>query len=216
MWQAFSQADALGQALRTLLLTMSVATWVVILWKSWLLHRGVRSLSRATAVFWLAPGLEEAERRLAVADAAQLALPLLQAARSLDAVPAGSIAQRGERAAQLTRLLREALDGRRARLQFGQTLLASVAASAPFVGLLGTVWGVQHALADVAMVEALTVQRLAGPVGEALVMTAAGLAVALPALLAHNALGRPIARLEGELDGFAHDLREWFAAEQVA
>jgi biopolymer transport protein ExbB len=212
MWQVFSQADALGQALGTLLLTMSVATWVVILWKSWLLHRGVRSLSRATAAFWLAPDLDEAERRLARADTAELALPLLQAARSLDALVPDCLVRQGERGAQLTRLLREALDGRRLRLEHGQTLLASVAATAPFVGLLGTVLGVQQALSAVALGEGFQIQRVAGPVGEALLMTAAGLAVALPALLGHNALGRHIARLEAELEGFAHDLREWFAA----
>lgn len=212
MWQVFSQADALGQALGTLLLTMSVATWVVILWKSWLLHRGVRSLSRATSAFWLAPDLDEAERRLAQADTAELALPLLQAARSLDALVPDCLVRQGERGAQLTRLLREALDDRRLRLEHGQTLLASVAATAPFVGLLGTVLGVQQALSAVGLGEGFQIQRVAGPVGEALLMTAAGLAVALPALLGHNALGRHIARLEAELEGFAHDLREWFAA----
>ncbi len=60
--------------------------------------------------------------------------------------------------------------------------------------------------------EGFQIERVAGPVGEALVMTAAGLAVAIPAVLGHNALGRHIARLEAELEGFAHDLREWFAA----
>ena len=211
MWQVFLQADLFGQAIGTLLLTMSVATWVVMIWKYSLLRRGALALPRATAAFWLAPDIDEAERRLAQADTAALALPLLRAARSLDAVEATSLARQGERAAQVTRLLRGALDARRAHLQFGQTLLASVAATAPFVGLLGTVWGVHHALAAVGFGEGFQIERVAGPVGEALVMTAAGLAVAIPAVLGHNALGRRIARLEAELEGFAHDLREWFA-----
>ncbi len=212
MWQVFVQADRFGQAIGTLLLTMSVATWVVMVWKYLLLRRGALGLPRATAAFWLAPDVDEAERRLAQVDTAALALPLLRAARSLDALDPASLARQGDRAAQVTRLLREALDGRRARLRFGQTLLASVAATAPFVGLLGTVWGVHHALVAVGLGEGFRIEAVAGPVGEALVMTAAGLAVAIPAVLGHNALGRHIERLEGELEGFAHDLREWFAA----
>ena len=78
----------------------------------------------------------------------------------------------------------------------------------PFVGLLGTVWGIYQALAGMASSGQITIDRIAGPVGEALIMTAAGLAVAIPAVLAYNVFGRSINRIEGELEGFAHDLRE--------
>jgi biopolymer transport protein ExbB len=109
--------------------------------------------------------------------------------------------------AQRTRVLRDALHHVLFRLQAGQVLLASVGATAPFVGLLGTVWGIYHALASMAEATQLTMERVAGPVGEALIMTAAGLAVALPAVVAFNVMGRVINRVEQALEGFAYDLR---------
>ena len=87
-------------------------------------------------------------------------------------------------------------------------MLATVGATAPFVGLLGTVWGIYHALLSISNAGQMTIDRIAGPVGEALIMTAAGLAVAIPAVLAYNVLGRQIGRIEADLEGFARDLRE--------
>ena len=115
---------------------------------------------------------------------------------------AGSLSQR------LTRVLRDALHGVLGRLQFGQVLLATVGSTAPFVGLLGTVWGIYHALTAMAGAGQITIDRVSGPVGEALVMTAAGLAVAIPAVLAYNVFGRLLGRIEADLEGFARDLRE--------
>jgi biopolymer transport protein ExbB len=210
---AFLAADAPGRAIGLLLLAMSVASWVVILWKSWLLRRAARTLPLATAGFWQALDLDDAERRLAAADASALALPLLQAARHQLALPPRALAAQGAPAARLTRALRDALLHTHARLQHGQTLLASVGATAPFVGLLGTVWGVHHALLAVGFGEGFRIEAVAGPVGEALVMTAAGLVVAIPAVLGHNVLGRRIAQAEAVLEGFAHDLRELLVAD---
>ena len=115
---------------------------------------------------------------------------------------AGSLSQR------LTRVLRDALHDVLGRLQFGQVLLATVGSTAPFVGLLGTVWGIYHALTAMAGAGQITIDRVSGPVGEALVMTAAGLAVAIPAVLAYNVFGRLLGRIEADLEGFARDLRE--------
>jgi len=94
------------------------------------------------------------------------------------------------------------------KLQFGQVLLATVGAIAPFVGLLGTVWGIYHALIGIAAAGQISIDKVAGPVGEALIMTAAGLAVAIPAVLGYNVFGRLIGRIEADLEGFARDLRE--------
>ena len=94
------------------------------------------------------------------------------------------------------------------KLQFGQVLLATVGSTAPFVGLLGTVWGIYHALIGIATAGQITIDKVAGPVGEALIMTAAGLAVAIPAVLGYNVFGRLIGRIEADLEGFARDLRE--------
>ena len=105
-------------------------------------------------------------------------------------------------------MLRDALHLSLAKLQYGQVLLATVGSTAPFVGLLGTVWGIYHALIGIANDGQVSIDKISGPVGEALIMTAAGLAVAIPAVLAYNVLGRAIGRIEAELEGFARDLRE--------
>ena len=95
-----------------------------------------------------------------------------------------------------------------AHLQAGQVLLASIGSTAPFVGLFGTVWGIYHALVSLSAGGSITIEKVSGPVGEALVMTAAGLAVAIPAVLAYNVFGKMVGACEAELEGFAHDLRE--------
>jgi biopolymer transport protein ExbB len=118
------------------------------------------------------------------------------------------LASAGDRGQQLTRVLRDALHGVLLRLQAGQVLLATVGSTAPFVGLLGTVWGIYHALVGITGGGQVSIDKIAGPVGEALIMTAAGLAVAIPAVLAYNIFGRLIGRIEADLEGFALDLRE--------
>jgi biopolymer transport protein ExbB len=102
------------------------------------------------------------------------------------------------------------------KLQFGQVLLATVGSTAPFVGLLGTVWGIYHALSAIAGAGQISIDRVAGPVGEALIMTAAGLAVAIPAVLAYNWFGRIVGRIEADLEGFALDLRELLLDQAAA
>lgn len=207
-------ADAVSQVAALVLLLMSVASWVVMLWKLRMLQRAARDLARSQAAFWQAPNWQAAAPAVAAFDRDSLLLPLVEAAleaRAAALAPAtaadsGAIQSSG--AARATRLLRGALLGGTARLQHGQVLLATVGATAPFVGLLGTVWGIYHALTALAGSGQISVERLAGPVGEALIMTAAGLAVAIPAVLGYNLLGRQVARLEAELEGFAHDLRE--------
>ncbi|ARU03629.1 flagellar motor protein MotA [Comamonas serinivorans] len=203
----FSQADAVGKAVAILLLAMSIASWVIILYKLWLLTRADRTITRSVAAYWQAPSAADAGTRVAEVDRMALATPLVVATQL---APAGTMAGAGGREQQLTRRLRNALHGAVARLQFGQTLLATVGSIAPFVGLLGTVWGIFHALTGIAAAGQVSIEKVAGPVGEALIMTAAGLAVAIPAVLAYNWFGRTVARLEGELEGFARDLRELF------
>ena len=94
-------------------------------------------------------------------------------------------------------------------------LLASIGSTAPFIGLFGTVWGIYHALLSIATAGGITIEKVAGPVGEALIMTAAGLAVAIPAVLAYNLFGTWVAACEAELEGFAHDLREMVQDQQA-
>jgi len=201
----FTQGDAITQAVAVLLLLMSVASWVVILWKAWLLRRAGAGVRRSTAAFWQAPSIEQARQSMAAFDRENLVLPLVAATQVR---AEGSLAAAGYRSQQLTRLLRDALHLILDKLQFGQVLLATVGSTAPFVGLLGTVWGIYHALSGIALAGQITIEKIAGPVGEALIMTAAGLAVAIPAVLAYNVFGRLIGRIEADLEGFARDLRE--------
>ncbi len=207
MFTAFwAQSDLIGRAVALLLLAMSVSGWALILWKTWLLRRARRGLVRAVPAFWAAAGVNEGREALQNFDTEQLLLPLLDAATA--ETRAATLDAAGRRESRLTRRLRDALHAVLARLQFGQVLLASVGATAPFVGLFGTVWGIYHALVSISAAGNITIEKISGPVGEALIMTAAGLAVAIPAVLAYNLFGKWVAACEAELEGFAHDLRE--------
>ena len=202
----WSQGDFITRSVAALLLAMSVSAWVVILWKAWLLHRVRRDLVRAVPAFWAAPSLDAGREQLAAFDREAVLAPLLQAA--VAAPPNGTLEAKGHADSQLTRRLRDALHGVLQHLQFGQVLLASIGSTAPFIGLFGTVWGIYHALISISAAGTITIERVSGPVGEALVMTAAGLAVAIPAVLAYNIFGKRVSASEAELEGFAHDLRE--------
>lgn len=198
------QGDALSVTLDVVLLAMSVATWTVILYKVWLLRRVSADVVQGKAAFWQARDIAQGLTALGALDRCRVLLPLAQAQQNR--MP-GTLGAQGDDVTQRTRLLRDALHEVLHRLQSGQVLLATVGSTAPFVGLLGTVWGIYHALTGISTAGQLSIAQVAGPVGEALIMTAAGLAVALPAVLAFNVMGRVINRLEQELEGFAHDLR---------
>jgi biopolymer transport protein ExbB len=200
-----SQGDAVSKAVGLLLLAMSVGSWVVILWKGWLLRRARGDVARSIAAFWQSASVADALSRVQAFDGSALVAPLIIATQ-IEAK--GTLAAAGDKAQQLTRVLRDALLGVLHKLQFGQVLLATVGSTAPFVGLLGTVWGIYHALIGISNAGQITIDKISGPVGESLIMTAAGLAVAIPAVLAYNVLGRGISRIEAELEGFARDLRE--------
>lgn len=203
LWAA---SDAVGRAVALLLLAMSCASWALIGWKSWLLLRARRGLRQALPACWAAADWDEARTALLRLDSERLLLPLLDAARA----PQGALAAGLPPAARLTRPLRDQLQASLQSLRRGQVLLASIGATAPFVGLLGTVWGIYQALLGLGGGGALSIERIAGPVGEALVMTAAGLIVAIPAVLAYNAFNQLLADCEAELEGFAQDLVEAF------
>ena len=202
----WAQGDLITRAVAALLLLMSVSAWVMIFWKSWLLRRARRDIARAVPAFWAAPTLPDARRQLALFDREGVLQPLLAAA--IADPDAATLEGQGRLQSQLTRRLRGALHEGLAQLQWGQVLLASIGSTAPFIGLFGTVWGIYHALMSISASGTITIEKVAGPVGEALVMTAAGLAVAIPAVLAYNIFGKMVGQCEAELEGFAHDLRE--------
>ena len=211
-WSAIAQGDAVSKFIALLMLAMSLASWVVILWKAWMMARAVPDVRRSIAAFWQAPDVAQAQTNVAAFDRELLVLPLINASQT---APTGTLSAAGDKAQQLTRVLRDALHGVLLKLQFGQVLLATVGSTAPFVGLLGTVWGIYHALTGIAGAGQITIDKVAGPVGEALIMTAAGLAVAIPAVLAYNLFGRYVGRIEADLEGFARDLRELLTSHKA-
>ena len=210
--QVLLQGDAVSKAVVLLLSAMSVGSWVVILWKSWLLRRASHDVLRCVAAFWQSASVEVALQQFHAFDREQLLTPMVLATQ---VESPGTLAAAGDRAQQLTRVLRDALHGSLAKLQYGQVLLATVGSTAPFVGLLGTVWGIYHALIGISQEGQVSIGQISGPVGEALIMTAGGLAVAIPAVLAYNVLGRSIGRIEAELEGFARDLRELAVSQSL-
>ena len=209
--QPLLRGDGVSTAVALLLLAMSGGSWVVILWKGWLLRRALRDVARSTAAFWQARSLDDGRAAVQLFDRELLLQPLIEATRMNQA---GTLAAAGDASQQLTRVLRDALHGVLLKLQAGQVWLATVGATAPFVGLLGTVWGIYHALLGMSGGTQVSIDQIAGPVGEALVMTAVGLAVAIPAVLGYNILGRYIFRIEADLEGFARDLRELLLTSQ--
>jgi biopolymer transport protein ExbB len=203
-WEA---GDAVTHSVAWLLLAMSVASWYFILskgWSAWRLRRGARA---ALERFWSARSLDEAVESLIRDDPERVFAPMADKARRAarmqgEATLGGSV----DRAELVTRVLRQEMTQASSRLESGLTFLASVGSTAPFVGLFGTVWGIYHALIAIASSGQVMIDKVAGPVGEALVMTAAGLAVAIPAVLAYNAYTRLNRVVLADLDGFAHDL----------
>ena len=202
--QYWQQGDAVGRGVGVLLLLMSVTAWSLIVFKTWLLLRVRRDLGVAIAAFWRAEDLGAARVAVAKLDREGALLPLVDAAHAR--VPASTLEASADPRAQLTRRLREGLHAILQRLAWGQVLLASVGSVAPFVGLLGTVWGIYHAMLGMSADASLSLDKVAGPVAQALIMTAAGLAVAIPAVLAFNVFGKWVAACEADLEGFAHDV----------
>ncbi|MDR2093048.1 MAG: MotA/TolQ/ExbB proton channel family protein [Azoarcus sp.] len=209
----WSQGDAVSHAVAAALLAMSLASWWIILVRAWLTWNLRRKTPRALQAFWDSESLESGLNALArlppfhdMARQGQGAIDHLNAHRRenthLDAHLSAS--------ELVTRALRNSISNARARLEGGLTLLASVGSTAPFVGLFGTVWGIYHALARIGATGQSSLSQVAGPVGEALIMTAAGLFVAIPAVLAYNAFSRTLALIAADMEAFAHDLHAWF------
>ncbi|MCD6060475.1 MAG: biopolymer transporter ExbB [Moraxellaceae bacterium] len=211
MW---SQTDALGKGVALTLLGMSIVSWCVIVVKAWRLMQLRRMAAQAVRDFWHAHTFREG-------------VALLSSEHGNN--PFRTLAEEGAEAVQhhtdnqddlhgalnisdwVTSNLRRGIADAGQNMQSGLTVLASIGSTAPFVGLLGTVWGIYHALIGLAgSSSAATLDKVAGPVGEALIMTAFGLIVAIPAVLAYNALVRGNKAVLAHLDRFAHDLHAYF------
>lgn len=210
-----AQSDVLGRFVLAVLLAMSLASWTLILWKFVQLRVAARARDGFLERYRLLPSPTGLERLLQEQPPADGCARV--AAAALDAL--SRWARRGER--RLLELgeagdfviagLDLAASREQGRLEGGLAALAAVGSTAPFVGLLGTVWGIFHALIAIGISGQGTLDKVAGPVGEALVMTAFGLAVAIPAVLAYNAFVRATRRAAGELEDFAHEVFAFLA-----
>jgi biopolymer transport protein ExbB len=209
----WSQGDAVSHAVAILLLLMSLASWSIILGKAWMTWKLRHKTPRALETFWNSGSLESGLDALAplspfhdMARQGQGAIHHLEAHRRENAHLDAHLS-----ASELvTRALRNSILHARSRLEGGLTLLASVGSTAPFVGLFGTVWGIYHALARIGATGQSSLDKVAGPVGEALIMTAAGLFVAIPAVLAYNAFSRSLVLVMADMEAFAYDLHAYF------
>jgi biopolymer transport protein ExbB len=204
------QADALSQLVALVLCAMSVVSWVLILYKSWLLFVASRDLRLCQTAWAQAQDWQQVHSTWSALDSQQLFAALLQNPMEM---PKQGLSAQASLEDRLSSGLRQALQSIRRQLQAGQDLVATIGATSRFIGLLGTVWGIYHALINVAQAGQYSLDKVAQPVGEALVMTAAGLAVAIPAVMAYNLMGRRLSSLNAALDALAFDLRAYFMAQ---
>ncbi len=205
-----AQSDAVSITVLVMLLAMSIASWYLIVLKT-VRGRQLRAQVRAFLDgFWNAPSIDAIGSPFANGEPrdpfARVAAQGIEASRHYRKSHTAGVADAGGQGEFLTRAIRRAITRETAALESGLTVLASVGSTAPFVGLFGTVWGIYHALIGIGASGSASLDAVAGPVGEALIMTAAGLAVAIPAVLAYNAFTRGNRVMLAELDGFAHDL----------
>jgi biopolymer transport protein ExbB len=207
----WSQGDIVIRSVAVLLLLMSLASWMVIIIKSLDLLR-YKKIAQNADGFWQSPDLATGLARLG-ADPANPFRQLVEHGREATTHHRDTQTQLGDTLDMsdwVTRSLRQAIDDFTTHLQSGMAILASVGSTAPFVGLFGTVWGIYHALLSIGASGAATIDQVAGPVGEALIMTALGLAVAIPAVLGYNALVRGNKGVLHKVNRFAHDLHAYF------
>lgn len=205
-----SQSDIVGKSLFGILLLMSLISWYLIVVKLVMRFQLKRRSSQFLKEFWAASSLEQVENEIATHGAnepfAHVASHAIHARNHHAKYGAMRLEEKGSTGAFVTRTIRKVIDEETAKLENGLTMLASIGSTAPFVGLFGTVWGVYHALVGIGLSDGVTINRIAGPVGEALIMTGLGLAVAIPAVLAYNGFVRSNRVYLAQLDAFAHDL----------
>ena len=212
----WAQGDAVTHTVAIVMLLMSVVSWTIILGKAIGQLRSRHSISLAMQSFWDADSRAQALDAIRKMDRtgvfALVATDAVLAARAWEEKSAGGTGPGVDASEFIGRTLQQSTVLAQARVEQGLTFLASVGSTAPFVGLFGTVWGIYHALVGLSGATQVVLDKVAGPVGEALVMTAAGLFVAIPAVLAYNAFTRANRLVLAQLDGFAHSLHAYLVA----
>ncbi len=213
-----AQSDWVSKSLLGILVLMSVVSWSLILSKGisqWIRHS--RS-EKFLQMFWNASSLQAVQHEITthgVRDPfSHLTAHAMHAQAHHARYGSSKLEEAGTSQEFLTRTIKKVLDEETVKLEDGLTVLATVGATAPFVGLFGTVWGVYHALLAIGLSGSGGLDKVAGPVGEALIMTGIGLAVALPAVMGYNWLTRSNRKLNAKLDGFAFELFAFLSSGQ--
>lgn len=202
----FSSSDIVVITL-WVLAVFSVVTWTLIVVKGWAQWRLSRENKQFSQAFWNAKGLLEAEQITASAAGplARLAQCGFTALRDMHKGGEQNLQHSGDQQDILERCLRSQVQKEQNRLDGGLMVLASIGSTAPFVGLFGTVWGIMHALQDISKSGSAGLDVVAGPIGEALIATALGIATAIPAVLAYNYGLRRTRLYVAEMEDFATD-----------
>ena len=206
------QGDVVIKSVAMILLVMSIASWTIILLRAWRLWR-LRKCHQKLTGFWQTHDFTEALQQLYPTDPTNPFRRLaVEGKSSIEHHQQNQDKLQGSfpMTEWLTSSLRDAIDVSTEDLQRGLSILASVGATAPFLGLFGTVWGIYHALVSIGVSGQASIDKVAGPVGESLIMTALGLAVAIPAVLGYNGLVRGNKRVLGKLNHFAKQLHIYF------
>jgi biopolymer transport protein ExbB len=205
----WASGDIIARAVLVLLLIMSLASWYVMLTKLWDQSKLKKSARVVEKQFWTAPSLKDGVDRLKKGDDFRaVAEDGLRAASHHD----GRLTDRIDLNEWITMSLQRAVDGVNSKLNGGLGLLATVGSTAPFVGLFGTVWGILNALVGIGIAGQASIDKVAGPVGEALIMTAIGLFVAVPAVMGYNWLLGRNKLLQDALRNFASDLHAYLVS----
>lgn len=210
----FQQGDPILIGVFLMLVVMSVATWSIIIWRTFRLIKAKKANRIELEKFWNAQSISEAQSKLDTqySPLAQMINESIECKNTFQSrLQKGNLSTQVPFDTYMIRHIRNAMTKALRPFESGLTTLASVGATAPFIGLFGTVWGIYHALINISTSGQMSIAAVAGPIGEALVATAAGLFVAIPAVLAYNALVRGNKTLSHELDSFAHDLHAQLA-----
>ena len=209
------QLDAVGWIVLITLVVMSVMSWYWIIINTLKNMRLKGRAERVVTTFWETSNAQDAIRYMEEQPRSEpfskIALDAAQATAHHQRQDGSPLAESLSRSEFVDRALRQAVTRESLRLEDGLTVLATVGSAAPFVGLLGTVWGIYNALIRIGASGDASISAVAGPVGEALIMTAFGLFAAIPALLAYNAFVRFNRITNNQFDTFAHDLHDFFA-----
>jgi biopolymer transport protein ExbB len=207
--------DVIGMVVFVVLVIMSVMSWYYIVINVWRVVSIRSRTSKVRHTFWETTSTQEAVRFMEEQPKwepfSKIALDCASAAAHHQRHEGSRLVEALNRSEFIDRALRQGVARESGRLEGGLTVLATVGSTAPFVGLLGTVWGIYHALIAIGASGNAGIETVAGPVGEALIMTAIGLGVAIPAVLAYNFFVRANRVTNAQFDEFAHDLHDFFA-----